>query len=218
MSHDKSSPDFLYHHFYDVNQQYETSKLGMWAFILTEVLTFGALFVAYTIYRAWNPDMFINANLLLDVNKGLLNTIVLIGSSLTMALAIWAIQLKKKKLSLIMLFVTFICAAIFLGIKYLEYEHKFHLGQLPGEYYSYMGPEIAHMNNPHIFFSIYFIMTGLHGLHVAIGMGLIAWLMVLTARDKLHSAYYTPMELVGIFWHLVDIIWIFLFPLFYLIG
>ena len=218
MSHDKSSPDFLYHHFYDVNQQYETSKLGMWAFILTEVLTFGALFVAYTIYRAWNPDMFINANLLLDVNKGLMNTIVLIGSSLTMALAIWAIQLKKKKLSLVMLFVTFICAAIFLGIKYLEYEHKFHLGQLPGEYYSYMGPEIAHMNNPHIFFSIYFIMTGLHGLHVAIGMGLIAWLMVLTARDKLHSAYYTPMELVGIFWHLVDIIWIFLFPLFYLIG
>ena len=218
MSHDKSSPDFLYHHFYDVNQQYETSKLGMWAFILTEVLTFGALFVSYTIYRAWNPDMFIGANLLLDVNKGLLNTIVLIGSSLTMALAIWAIQLKKKKLSLVMLFVTFICAAIFLGIKYLEYEHKFHLGQLPGEYYSYMGPEIAHMNNPHIFFSIYFIMTGLHGLHVAIGMGLIAWLMVLTARDKLHSAYYTPMELVGIFWHLVDIIWIFLFPLFYLIG
>ena len=218
MSHDKSSPDFLYHHFYDVNQQYETSKLGMWGFILTEVLTFGALFVAYTVYRAWNPDMFIGANLLLDVNKGLLNTIVLIGSSLTMALAIWAIQLKKKKLSLVMLFITFICAAIFLGIKYLEYEHKFHLGQLPGEYYSYMGPEIAHMNNPHIFFSIYFIMTGLHGLHVAIGMGLIAWLMVLTARDKLHSAYYTPMELVGIFWHLVDIIWIFLFPLFYLIG
>jgi cytochrome c oxidase subunit 3 len=218
MSHDKSSPDFLYHHFYDVNQQYETSKLGMWGFILTEVLTFGALFVAYTVYRAWNPDMFINANLLLDVNKGLINTIVLIGSSLTMALAIWAIQLKKKKLSLTMLFITFICAAIFLGIKYLEYEHKFHLGQLPGEYYSYMGPEIAHMNNPHIFFSIYFIMTGLHGLHVAIGMGLIAWLMYLTARDKLHSAYYTPMELVGIFWHLVDIIWIFLFPLFYLIG
>ena len=218
MSHDKSSPDFLYHHFYDVDQQYETSKLGMWAFILTEILTFGALFVAYTIYRAWNPDMFIGANLLLDVNKGLLNTIVLIGSSLTMALAIWAIQLKKKKLSLVMLFVTFICAAIFLGIKYLEYEHKFHLGQLPGEYYSYIGPEIAHMNNPHIFFSIYFIMTGLHGLHVAIGMGLIAWLMVLTARGKLHSRYYTHMELVGIFWHLVDIIWIFLFPLFYLIG
>ena len=202
MSHDKSSPDFLYHHFYDVNQQYETSKLGMWGFILTEVLTFGALFVAYTVYRAWNPDMFINANLLLDVNKGLINTIVLIGSSLTMALAIWAIQLKKKKLSLVMLFITFICAAIFLGIKYLEY----------------MGPEIANMNNPHIFFSIYFIMTGLHGLHVAIGMGLIAWLMYLTARDKLHSEYYTPMELVGIFWHLVDIIWIFLFPLFYLIG
>ena len=110
MSHDKSSPDFLYHHFYDVNQQYETSKLGMWAFILTEVLTFGGLFVAYTIYRAWNPEMFFNANLLLDVNKGLINTIVLIASSLTMALAIWAIQLNKKKLSLLMLFLTFLCA------------------------------------------------------------------------------------------------------------
>ncbi len=102
MSHDKSSPDHLYHHFYDVDQQYETSKLGMWAFILTEVLTFGGLFVAYTIYRAWHPDMFFNANLLLDVNKGLINTIVLIASSLTMALAIWAIQLNKRKLSLLM--------------------------------------------------------------------------------------------------------------------
>ena len=116
MSHDKSSPDFLYHHFYDVNQQYETSKLGMWAFILTEVLTFGGLFVAYTIYRAWNPEMFFNANLLLDVNKGLINTIVLNASSLTMALAIWAIQLNKKKLSLLMLFLTFVCALGFLGI------------------------------------------------------------------------------------------------------
>ena len=187
MSHDKSSPDHLYHHFYDVDQQYETSKLGMWAFILTEVLTFGGLFVAYTIYRAWHPDMFFNANLLLDVNKGLINTIVLIASSLTMALAIWAIQLNKRKLSLLMLFITFLCALGFLGIKYVEYEHKFHLGQLPGEYYSYMGPEVVQqihdqekidsyiasnniffdketnrlytMNNPHIFFSIYFIMT-----------------------------------------------------------
>jgi len=246
MSHDKSAPDHLYHHFYDVDQQYETSKLGMWAFILTEVLTFGGLFVAYTIYRAWNPDMFFNANLLLDVNKGLINTIVLIASSLTMALAIWAIQLNKRNLSLLMLFITFLCALGFLGIKYVEYEHKFHLGQLPGEYYSYMGPEVVQqihnqeeidsyiasnniffdketnrlytMNNPHIFFSIYFIMTGLHGLHVAIGMGLIAWLMVLTARGRLHAGYYTHMEAVGIFWHLVDLIWIFLFPLFYLIG
>ena len=143
MSHDSSSPDFLQHHFHDVDQQYETSKLGMWAFILTEVLTFGGLFVAYTIYRSWYPEMFFGANLLLDVNKGLINTIVLIASSLTMALAIWAIQLNKKKLSLLMLFITFLCALGFLGIKYLEYEHKFHLGQLPGEYYSYMGPEVV---------------------------------------------------------------------------
>ena len=113
----------------------------MWAFILTSPY-FGGLFVAYTIYRAWHPDMFFNANLLLDVNKGLINTIVLIASSLTMAL-IWAIQLNKRKLSLLMLFITFLCALGFLGIKYVEYEHKFHLGQLPGEYYSYMGPEVV---------------------------------------------------------------------------
>lgn len=217
MSHDNSSPDFLQHHFHDVNQQYETAKFGMWAFILTEVLTFGGLFVAYTIYRSWYPEMFVGANLLLDVNKGLLNTVVLITSSLTMALAIWAIQKKNKKLSLLMLIATFIFAFMFLGIKYLEYSHKFEVGQLPGEYYSYMGPEIAHINNPHIFFSIYFIMTGLHGLHVAIGMGLIAWLIYATAKGNLHSEYYTPMEMIGIFWHLVDLIWIYLFPLFYLI-
>ena len=116
-----------------------------------------------------------------------------------------------------MLIATFVFAFMFLGIKYLEYSHKFEVGQLPGEYYSYMGPEIAHINNPHIFFSIYFIMTGLHGLHVAIGMGLIAWLIYSTAKGNLHSEYYTPMEMIGIFWHLVDLIWIYLFPLFYLI-
>ena len=217
MSHDNSSPKFLQHHFHDVEQQYETAKLGMWAFILTEVLTFGGLFVAYVVYRSWYPEMFVGANLLLDVNKGLLNTIVLITSSLTMVLAVWAIQKKNQKLSLFMLIATFSFAFMFLGIKYLEYYHKFEVGQLPGEYYSYMGPEIAHLNNPHIFFSIYFIMTGLHGLHVAIGMGLIAWLIYATAKGKLNSEYYTPMEMIGIFWHLVDLIWIYLFPLFYLI-
>ena len=217
MSHDNSSPKFLQHHFHDVEQQYETAKLGMWAFILTEVLTFGGLFVAYVVYRSWYPEMFVGANLLLDVNKGLLNTIVLITSSLTMVLAVWAIQKKNQKLSLFMLIATFLFAFMFLGIKYLEYSHKFEVGQLPGEYYSYMGPEIAHLNNPHIFFSIYFIMTGLHGLHVAIGMGLIAWLIYATAKGNLNSDYYTRMEMIGIFWHLVDLIWIYLFPLFYLI-
>jgi cytochrome c oxidase subunit 3 len=162
--------------------------------------------------------MFVDAHKLLDVNKGLMNTIVLITSSLTMALAIWAIQKNNRKLSLLMLIATFVFAFCFLGIKFLEYSHKFEVGQLPGEYYSYMGPEVVHLNNPHIFFSIYFIMTGLHGLHVAIGMGLIAWLIYATYKGNLSSEYYTPMEMIGIFWHLVDLIWIYLFPLFYLIG
>ena len=247
MSHDNSSPSFFQHHFHDVEQQYETSKFGMWAFILTEVLTFAGLFVAYIVYRSWYPDMFVGVHKLLDVNKGLLNTVVLITSSWTMALAIWAIQKNLKKLSIFMLTATFVFALAFLGVKYQEYHHKYEVGQLPGKYYSYMGPEVVEvikdqdkidlytrtknvyfdaetnrfyktMNNPHIFFSIYFVMTGLHGLHVAIGMGLIAWLIYSTARGKIHHKYYTPMEMIGIFWHLVDLIWIYLFPLFYLIG
>ena len=216
--HNPNAPSHLKHYFHDVNQQYETSKFAMWAFILTEVLTFAGLFVAYIVYRSWYPDMFVDAHKLLDVNKGLTNTVVLITSSLTMALAIWAIQKNNKKLSVLMLVATFVFALAFLGIKYLEYSHKFEVGQLPGLYYSYMGPDAAHLNNPHIFFSIYFIMTGLHGLHVAIGMGLIAWLIYSTYKGNLSPEYYTPMEMIGIFWHLVDLIWIYLFPLFYLIG
>ena len=159
--HNPNAPSHLKHYFHDVNQQYETSKFAMWAFILTEVLTFAGLFVAYIVYRSWYPDMFVDAHKLLDVNKGLTNTVVLITSSLTMALAIWAIQKNNRKLSVLMLVATFVFALAFLGIKYLEYSHKFEVGQLPGLYYSYMGPDAAHLNNPHIFFSIYFIMTGL---------------------------------------------------------
>ena len=145
--HNPNAPSHLKHYFHDVNQQYETSKFAMWAFILTEVLTFAGLFVAYIVYRSWYPDMFVDAHKLLDVNKGLTNTIVLITSSLTMALAIWAIQKNNKKLSVFMLVATFVFALAFLGIKYLEYSHKFEVGQLPGLYYSYMGPDAMHLNN-----------------------------------------------------------------------
>ncbi len=215
MNHAAEHPAFLEHHFNDAEQQRESAKLGMWVFLLTEVLTFGGLFCAYAIYRSWNPDMFFNAHKELDVWLGTVNTIVLITSSLTMALAIRSMQLDNKKRAILYLVFTLLFAATFLVVKYFEYSHKFHVGQLPGKFYTFTGIQ---GNNPHIFFSIYFAMTGLHGLHVLGGMCLIGWLIYRTHKNRFSSAYYTPIEMVGLFWHLVDLIWIFLFPLFYLIG
>lgn len=187
----------------------------MWLFLLTEILTFGGLFVAYAIYRAWHPDMFVNAHLALNRSLGALNTVVLITSSITMALSIWAMQNDKRKQTFLYLLATLVLAGTFMVVKYFEYSHKFHVGQLPGKFYTYTGIEGT---NPHIFFSIYFMMTGLHGLHVLIGMGLIIWLMVRTQKGHFSGKYYTPIEITGLFWHLVDMVWIFLFPLLYLIG
>ena len=208
-------PVHLQHHFSEVRQQKDAAKLGIWLFLLTEVLLFGGLFCAYAIYRAWYPDMFHEANKALDVTLGAVNTLVLIASSVTIALAIHFIQLNDKKKTMVLLVVTILFAATFLVIKYFEYSHKFHVGQLPGKYYTFTGIEGI---NPHIFFSIYFTMTGLHGLHVIIGMIVIGWVLYRTGKDEFSSEYYTPVELAGLYWHLVDLIWIFLFPLLYLIG
>jgi cytochrome c oxidase subunit 3 len=205
----------LAHHFSDSEQQRESAKLGMWLFLLTEVLLFGGLFCAYAIYRAWHPEMFYEAHRFLSTPLGTVNTVVLITSSLTMALSIRAIQLGHQKKTLVLLLVTLVLAAAFLVVKYFEYSHKIHLGQLPGRFYTFTGIEGT---NPHIFFSVYFMMTGLHGLHVLGGMGAIVWMMARTRRGDFSTAYYTPLEMTGLYWHLVDLIWIFLFPLLYLIG
>ncbi|HWR83693.1 MAG TPA: cytochrome c oxidase subunit 3 family protein [Candidatus Deferrimicrobium sp.] len=215
MSHTAEHSSFLAHHFSDAEQQRESAKLGMWIFLLTEILLFGGLFVAYAIYRAWNPDMFHNAHYQLDLRLGTINTIVLITSSLTMALAIRSMQLGNKKGTIRNLILTLALASVFLIIKYFEYSHKIHLGQLPGKFYTFTGIE---GNNPHVFFSVYFLMTGLHGIHVTAGMGVIGWILYRTARNHFSTQYYTPIEMTGLYWHLVDLIWIFLFPLFYLIG
>ncbi len=215
MSNAAGSTSHLQHHFSDVDQQKESAKLGVWLFLITEVLLFGGLFAFYSIYRAWNQDIFHNAHVHLDVVMGTVNTIVLITSSVTMALAIRSMQLNQKRNTMILLGVTLFLATMFLVVKYFEYAHKIELGQLPGKFYTYQGIEGT---NPHIFFSIYFLMTGLHGIHVLGGMGLIAWLMVKTSRNKFSPEYYTPLEMTGLYWHLVDLIWIFLFPMFYLIG
>ena len=215
MSVPAGHPAHLQHHFADAKQQNDSAKLGMWIFLLTEILIFGGLFCAYAIFRAWYPDMFINAHKVLNVTMGGINTVVLITSSVTMALAIRSMQMDKKKETMINLLITLLLAGVFLVIKYFEYEHKIHLGQLPGKFYTFTGIEGA---NPHIFFSIYFMMTGLHGIHVIGGMAVIAWIMIRTRRGDFSSEYYTPIEMTGLYWHLVDLIWIFLFPLLYLIG
>ncbi len=208
-------PTYLQHHFADLEQQRESAKLGMWIFLVTEILLFSGLFVFYAVYRAMYPDMFYNAHQHLNVYLGTINTVVLISSSVTVALAIRSLQLNKSKVAARYLMVTLIFAAIFLVIKYFEYHHKFELGQLPGKYYTYQGIEGT---NPHVFFSVYFMMTGLHGLHVLGGMIAIFIMLIKTLKGRFNSEYYTPVENAGLYWHLVDLFWIYIFPLLYLIG
>lgn len=202
------------HHFVDSEQQLDSSKLGMWLFLVTEVLFFGGLFVAYIVYRAWNPELFYMSAKELSTTMGAINTVVLIGSSLTIALAVRAAQLNQRALLSRYLIVTILLACVFLVIKYFEYTSKFAVGILPGEFYTYEG--IDHPGAP-IFFSIYYMMTGLHGLHVIIGIGLMVYLVVKARAGTYTAAYYTPVEVTALYWHLVDLIWIFLFPLLYLI-
>ena len=208
-------PAHLHHHFVNSDQQFDASKLGMWVFLVTEILFFGGLFAAYVIYRSWYPDLYIQASTQLNTLWGAVNTLVLIGSSLTVAMAIRSAQTNDNRGVYLNLIITLTLAAVFMVIKYFEYTHKFHLGIFPGGYYSFDG--IAHPK-ANIFFSIYYMMTGLHGLHVIIGIGLMIWLAVKAKKGAFSAEYYTPVEMVGLYWHLVDIIWIFLFPLLYLID
>jgi cytochrome c oxidase subunit 3 len=203
------------HHWTTMDQQVEAGKFGMWLFLAQEVLFFSALFLSLTIYRGLYPDMYRAASRLLNVPMGAFNTVVLICSSLTMALAVRTVQLNNNRKAFWLLLVTFCLAATFLVVKYFEYAHKFEMGELPGKYFT--NKEIPY-DNAHVFFGIYFFLTGLHGIHVIVGMGVIFWLMVRTWKNEFSSQYYTPVECVGLYWHLVDLIWIFLFPLLYLVG
>jgi cytochrome c oxidase subunit III len=216
MSHSTATnQSHVQHHFVDSEQQFDSAKLGMWLFLVTEILFFGGLFVAYIVYRAWNPELFIKASVELNTLLGAANTAVLILSSLTMAMSIREIQLNRVNRSIMYMAMTIACAIFFMVVKYFEYMHKFEIGIYPGEAYTFTGIDDAQAN---IFFSIYYMMTGLHGIHVVIGIGLIGWLIIKARAGAFSSAYYTPIEITGLYWHLVDIIWIFLFPLFYLID
>ncbi len=206
----------LYHHYSTPTQQIDSAKMGMWAFLVTEVLLFGGLFVAYFIYRYLHPQAYIDAHAHLNVTMGTVNTMVLLVSSLTVALAIRAAQTNEPKQVSIHIIVTLVCAATFMVVKYFEYSHKFHAGLLPGIYFT--NATVPNPDQAHIFFGIYFLMTGLHGIHVLIGMGILFWLLIKNMKGHFSSEYYVPLEIGGLYWHLVDVIWIFLFPLLYLIG
>ena len=203
------------HHFDDIEQQHEASWLGMWVVLATEVMFFGGMFLGYTFYRTAYPQAFAGASNHLDIWLGTVNTAVLICSSFTMALAVRAAQLGQRKPVMVFLILTIVLGAIFLGIKFTEYHAKFVEHLVPGSAFTYEGP---FADAAEIFFSFYFAMTGMHALHMIIGIGLLATLIVKTARGRFSANYYTPVEVVGLYWHFVDIVWIFLFPLLYLVG
>ncbi len=267
-------PSRLQHHFVSSEQQFESAKLGMWLFLATEILLFGALFVAYGIFRVLYPEVFQQASAQLDTMLGAVNTLVLLLSSLTMAWGIRAAQMDNRKLLVRMLVATILLASGFLVVKYFEYQHKFHLGIFPGYNFELAEgtPTVSELSGvsaltpqveiaPHhggqesappegvapvpgvvesagaapaadagersdpifqnrragIFFSIYYVMTGIHALHIIIGIiaiGILAWK---ANKGAYSSVWYTPVENVGLYWHIVDIIWIFVFPLMYLI-
>jgi len=181
----------------------ETAKLGIWAFLATEVLLFGGLFTAYTVFRIGAPEMFQTEHLKLNRLFGAVNTVVLISSSLTVALGIAAIRQGKQRMLKVCLCLTLLFAAVFLGVKYVEYAEHFGHGELPGT------------NN---FFALYYMMTGLHAVHVFAGMVALATMLVLAGKGRFSAEYHTPVEITGLYWHFVDLVWIYLFPLLYLIG
>lgn len=206
---------YFQHHFSTKQQQFETSKLGMWLFLATEVLLFGGLFVGFGISQNKFPEAFVAAHHHLQRSLGAINTVVLLISSFTMVMAVWAAQHSKQKLLIGMLIATLLCAGTFMVVKGFEYHHKYEDGLMPGKYFN----EHEHPSPPNqrVFFSFYFMMTGLHGIHVLGGMGAITWLLIRAIKGHFNSNYFTPVDLVGLYWHLVDLIWIYLFPLLYLI-
>lgn len=205
------------HHFDTAEQQFEASQLGMWAFLITEIMFFGGLFLGYTVYRSLYPEAFAEASRLLDYKLGAINTAVLICSSLTMVLAVRAAQLGRRRALIVYLLLTMVLGSVFLGNKVVEYSDKFHHHLVPGLHF---GPEppLAHPQQAQLFFSFYFGMTGLHALHMVIGLVILAVLVYQAWRGKFSSEYFAPVDITGLYWHFVDVVWIYLFPLLYLIS
>jgi cytochrome c oxidase subunit III len=209
-----TAPSRLQSHFANEQQQYETSTFGMWVFLVTEVMFFGGLFTAYLMYRIQFAEAFRHASHHLDITLGAFNTIVLIGSSLTMALAVHSARLNRGKAIAFWIAATMVLGSIFLGVKAYEYTHKWHEGLVPFNFFL----DAPDARQQRIFFSLYFAMTGLHATHMVIGMVIMVIIAVQAVRGAFTSRWYTPVEVMGLYWHFVDLVWIFLFPLLYLIG
>ncbi len=215
----------LLHHFSSVEQQRQASSFGMWLFLGTEIMFFGGVFCAYLVYRYLHYNEFAAASQTLDVLLGTINTAILLVSSVTVVLAVNAAQRGKQKLLVVYLILTMILGLAFLGVKAKEYADKFEHHHIPS--YDFAFPTTAHIGhdqvpiNPssaEIFFSLYFAMTGMHALHMVIGVGLFGVLTWFAYRGKYSAEYYTPIENAGLYWHFVDLVWIYLFPLLYLIS
>ncbi len=204
----------LQHHFDTMQQQKEASTFGMWLFLLTEVLFFGGIFFAYLLYRMWYFDAFAEASRDLDLMLGGFNTVVLIGSSLTMAFAVRSAQTGSSRGTVRWLILTMILGAVFLGVKVVEYSHKFEVGHVPGPNFHSTSPWAA---QEQIFYSLYFTMTGLHAVHMIVGIVILAIITRMAAQGKFNESYHTPVEMTGLYWHFVDLVWIYLFPLLYLV-
>jgi cytochrome c oxidase subunit III len=205
----------LAHQFNSLEQQRDASTLGMWVFLVTEVMFFGGLFTSYIVYRSLHPFAFAEVSRHLDIALGTINTAVLICSSFTMALAVYGAQKGKRWMIVTFLIMTILLGMVFIGIKFYEYYRKFVEHLVPGSSFSFPSP---YAQEAEMFFSLYFAMTGLHALHMIVGVGLLSWLILLARRGHFTPEYHSPVELTGLYWHFVDIIWIFLYPLLYLIG
>ena len=203
------------HHFEELGQQHDAGRLGMWTFLVTEILFFGGMFAVYAAYRALYPGAFARASAELDVVLGGWNTVVLIGSSLTVAMAVHAAELGRNRSVGWWLFATLGLGGVFLGVKAYEYWHKAHEGLLPGPGFEFHGQSGG---AEQLFFAMYFAMTGVHAFHMLIGFGLIVWILLKLRAGAFSARHHPHVENFGLYWHFVDIVWIFLFPLLYLLG
>ncbi len=236
-THDAATHRALQHHFENMEQQREAGTLGMWVFLVTEIMFFGGMFLAYTLYRYKYPEAFAAASNHLDIRLGAINTVVLIFSSFTMAMAVFYTQVGRRRNSIMCLLLTIVLGLTFLGIKAVEYRDKYTDNLIPGQLipgrpfnptiakpgetldeHKLHLPPGATVQNVQLFFWIYFAMTGMHALHMIIGIGLLTTMTFMAWRGRFGPEYHAPIEISGLYWHFVDIVWIFLFPLLYLLG
>ena len=218
----------LQHHFENMEQQREAGTLGMWVFLVTEIMFFGGMFLAYTLYRYKYPEAFAAASNHLDIRLGAINTVVLIISSFTMAMAVFSTQIGKRRNSIIFIVMTMALGLAFLVIKAFEYHSKYVDNLIPGTLIPGrpFNPNLHEMHWPagvapgnlQMFYVIYFAMTGMHALHMLIGLGILTVILIMAWRGRFSPEYHAPVEISGLYWHFVDIVWIFLFPLLYLLG